>query len=123
MLTRIRNAVAVQRKWVVVPASRLKKAVAQVLLDEGYIAGVEEVTDGRFPGIRIYLKYDSKDEPVLKSLERVSKPGCRIYVKRGDIPWVRSGFGTVIMSTPHGIVTGREARRLGVGGEVLCEVW
>jgi small subunit ribosomal protein S8 len=123
MLTRIRNAVAVRKNWVVIPASRLKKALAQVLIDEGYVARVEEVQSGRFPALKMYLKYGENDAPVLSSLKRISKPGCRVYVKRGEIPWVRSGFGTVIMSTPRGVVTGREARRLGVGGEVLCEVW
>jgi small subunit ribosomal protein S8 len=125
MLTRIRNAIMVRHNVVIIPASRLKMAIAQVLLDEGYIQRFEQVRDGRFPVIRIYLKYapGREREPVLSNLKRVSKPGCRIYTKKEDIPWVRSGLGTVILSTPRGVMSGREARRQNVGGEILCEVW
>jgi small subunit ribosomal protein S8 len=125
MLTRIRNAIMVGHNVVIVPASRLKMAIAQVLYDEGYIQRFEEVRDGQFPVIRIYLKYTPgrEREPVLSGLKRVSKPGCRIYTKKGDIPWVRSGLGTVILSTSRGVMSGREARRQNVGGEILCEVW
>jgi len=123
MLTRMRNAIAVRQNYVVMPASRLKQAIAQVLKDEGYITRFEVIRAGRFPALRIYLKYAEDKEPVLSELHRISKPGCRVYSKRDDIPWVKSGFGTVILSTPRGVISGKEARRLGVGGEVLCEVW
>lgn len=125
MLTRIRNAILVRRNYVLVPASRMKRAIAQVLKDEGYIARFERGRIGRIPAIKIYLKYtrDRARKPVLQGLKRVSKPGCRVYTRKKDIPWVKSGLGTVILSTPRGVVSGREARRLGVGGEILCRVW
>ena len=123
MLTRIRNGLTVGRSYVLMPASRMKQAIAQVLRDEGYIGRYEVVRDGRFPVLKVYLKYSDERKPVLQGLKRVSRPGCRIYTKRDDIPWVRYGLGTVILSTPRGVVSGREARKLGVGGEVLCEVW
>jgi len=123
MLTRIRNATAVGQNFCTMPASRLKRAIAQVLKDEGYIARYEVTRDGRFPVLKVYLKYTEERKPILTGLRRVSKPGCRVYTKRDEIPWVQSGLGTVILSTPKGVITGKEARRLGVGGEVLCEVW
>jgi len=123
MLTRMRNAALVQKRYVTMPHSRMKRAVAQVFLDEGYISRVEELRDGKFPVLRLYLKYTEQREPVINGLKRISKPGCRIYTKKTDIPWVRYGLGTVILSTPRGVVSGRAARELGVGGEVLCEVW
>jgi len=123
MLTRIRNAVAVRHTQVVMPASRLKEAVARVLRDEGYISRYEVIRDGRFPMLKVYPAYDESKEPVITGLERISKPGCRVYSKREDIPWVRSGLGTIIVSTPKGVVSGKEARQLGVGGEIICKVW
>jgi small subunit ribosomal protein S8 len=123
MLTRMRNALAVRQSYVLVPASRLKRAIAQVLKDEGYITRIEMVRDARFPMLKIYLKYAENKAPVLTGIRRVSKPGCRVYTPKDEIPWVRSGLGTVILSTSKGVLSGREARRLGVGGEVLCEVW
>ncbi|MCD6518666.1 MAG: 30S ribosomal protein S8 [Anaerolineae bacterium] len=123
MLTRIRNAIQVRHRYVLVPHSRIKEAIAQVLRDEGYISRFEVVREGKFPVLKIYLKYTEDKEPVLRGLKRVSKPGCRIYTKKADIPWVKYGLGTVILSTPKGVMSGREARRQGVGGEILCEVW
>jgi small subunit ribosomal protein S8 len=123
MLTRIRNANIARHHRVVVPSSKVKVAIARILKEEGFIEHYE-VTRGRpQPTIRIRLKYTDNREPVLAGLERVSKPGCRVYTSRQDIPWVLSGLGVAILSTPKGIVTGKEARRLGVGGEVLCYVW
>lgn len=124
MLTRIRNATLVKQEVVVVPSSRLKRSIAQVLVDEGYVDHVEEISDG-FPVLRIHLKYagGKAREPVLRGLERVSKPGRRVYVKKDAIPWVLSGAGTAIISTSQGIMSDREARRRAVGGEVLCRVW
>ncbi len=123
MLTRIRNSLAMGYDDVVVPSSRLKEAIARVLQSEGYIHGYEIVSDGSFPVLRIYLKYTEDEQPVLRGLERVSKPGQRIYTKKQDIPWVKAGLGNVILSTPQGVMTGREARRVGVGGEILCKIW
>ena len=123
MLTRMRNALSVRQSFVLVPASKMKRSIAQVLKEEGYISRVEMVRDARFPMLKIHLKYTERKQPVLSGIKRVSKPGCRVYTQRDEIPWVRSGLGTVILSTPKGVISGREARRLGVGGEILCEVW
>ena len=123
MLTRIRNAQAVQKRYVMMPHSRIKDAIAKVLQDEGFIGRVETVEEGRFPALRIHLRYTEKMAPVIKGIQRVSKPGRRVYTKKDDIPWVRYGLGSVILSTPQGVVSGRQARRLGVGGEILCQVW
>ena len=121
MLARIRNALLVKHSYVVMPSSRIKKAIAEILVTEGYIAGVEEV-QGRFTQLRLDLKYDKKG-PIITNLKRVSKPGRRIYKGKGEIPWVLSGVGIAILSTSRGVVTDRQARRMGVGGEVLCYVW
>ena len=123
MLTRIRNAVAVRRSYVLVPHSRLKEAVAKVLKDEGYIARFETMRDGKFPVLRMYLKYTGDRVSIIQGIDRVSKPGRRMYTKKKNVPWVRYGLGTVILSTPRGVLSGKEARRLGVGGEILCQVW
>jgi small subunit ribosomal protein S8 len=123
MLTRIRNAQGVRRRFVMMPYSGIKEAIGQVLVEEGFVSRIEKVEEGRFPSLRVYLRYADDKTPVIQGLKRVSKPGCRIYTKREDISWVRYGLGTVILSTPRGVVSGRQARKLGVGGEVLCEVW
>jgi small subunit ribosomal protein S8 len=123
MLTSIRNAGAVRKAFAVFPASRVKQAIAHVLESEGFLARVEEVRDGKFAALKVYLKYTEDREPLVQSLKRVSKPGCRVYASCGRIPWVKSGFGSVVLSTSRGIVSGQEARRLGVGGEIICEVW
>ena len=123
MLTRMRNSIVVRQRSVVMPASRLKEAIARVLREEGFVHRYEVRRDGRFPALRIHLKYTEERQPVLRGIKRISKPGCRIYTKRQDIPWVRSGLGIVVLSTPRGVMSGREARRQGVGGEILCEVW
>lgn len=123
MLTRMRNAIGVRKNSVLVPHSRIKNAIAQVMKDEGYISRFEVIRDGKFPMIRVDLKYTAERESIVQGLERVSKPGCRVYTKKEDIPWVKYGLGTVILSTPRGVVSGKEARQLGVGGEVLCQIW
>jgi len=123
MLTRIRNALMVRAGSVMIPDSRIKRALARTLQEEGYISRFEVTRSGRFPMIRIYIKYTKDRQPVLRGLERISKPGCRIYTRKAAIPWVQSGLGTVILSTPRGILTGKQARHAGVGGEVLCKVW
>lgn len=123
MLTRIRNAVLARHSHVVVPTSKMKVAIARILKDEGYIEDFYVTKDRPKSVIRIKLKYVDGREPVLTGLKRISKPGRRVYSPKKDIPWVLSGMGVAILSTSKGIMTGRQARRLGVGGEVLCYVW
>jgi len=126
MLTRIRNAIMAEHVQVSIPASKTKIAIARILKEEGFIESYDVTKDSPQPVIEIRLKYagDRRNrEPVLRGLKRISKPGCRIYVKKDDIPWVLSGMGIAILSTPKGMMTGQKARRRGVGGEVLCYVW
>ena len=121
MLTRIRNANTAKHDTVDVPASKMKIAIANILLDEGYIAKYDLVEDGHFQTIHITLKYGvDKNEKVISGLKRISKPGLRVYANTEDIPKVLGGLGTAIISTNKGVVTDKEARKLGVGGEVLC---
>jgi len=128
MLTRIRNALMVGHPTVAIPSSNLKVAIAKILKDEGYITNYE-VVDGTRPShkiIRIRLKYIGERrqrKPVITGLERVSRPGRRVYTGKREIPWVLSGMGIAIISTPKGVMTGQRARQLGVGGEILCKVW
>ena len=124
MLTRIRNANTAKHDTVDVPAPKMKLAIANILLDEGYIAKYDLVEDGHFQTIHITLKYGAdKNEKVITGLKRISKPGLRVYANTEDIPRVLGGLGTAIISTNKGVVTDKEARKLGVGGEVLCFVW
>jgi small subunit ribosomal protein S8 len=123
MLTRIRNGLMVRKTFVLVPSSSVKTAIAQVLLDEGFIQGYEVTDERPQPNIRVWLKYDEKRRPILTNLKRVSKPGRRVYTGKRELPWVLSGMGVAIISTPRGLMTDREARRQGVGGEILCYVW
>ena len=124
MLTRIRNANTAKHDTVDVPASKMKLAIANILLDEGYIAKYDLVEDGAFKTIHITLTYGAdKNEKVISGLKRISKPGLRVYANTEDIPKVLGGLGTAIISTNKGVVTDKEARKLGVGGEVLCFVW
>jgi small subunit ribosomal protein S8 len=128
MLTRIRNAVLAGHAQVALPNSRIKAEIAKILKDEGFLEGFE-VVDGEQPDhrvLRIKIKYIGERRerrPVISGLERVSTPGRRIYTKKTDIPWVLSGIGVAILSTPKGVMTGARARQLGVGGEILCKVW
>lgn len=128
MLTRIRNGIMAEKSMVAMPSSKIKTAIAQILKDEGYIESFE-VVEGEKPHIqvlRIRLKYVGERRtrrPVIEGLERISKPGCRVYTKKTDIPWIFSGLGIAILSTPKGVMTGQRARQIGVGGEVLCKVW
>jgi small subunit ribosomal protein S8 len=128
MLTRIRNGVMAGHSQVAMPSSKIKAEIAKILKEEGFIENFE-VADGEQPGfkvLRIKIKYVGERRerrPVISGLERVSKPGRRIYTKRQDIPWVLSGIGVAILSTPKGVMTGQRARQLGVGGEILCKVW
>ncbi|WP_055668502.1 30S ribosomal protein S8 [Desnuesiella massiliensis] len=123
LLTRIRNANSVKHEIVEVPSSNVKKAVANILLQEGYIKGIEEYSDGVVPMLRISLKYGANKERVITGLKRISKPGLRVYCKTDEIPKVLNGLGVAVISTSKGIVADREARNLGLGGEVVCYVW
>ena len=123
MLTRIRNAGMVRYETVDVPMSNLKVDVAKVLREEGYIENYEIIEDKKQGTLRITLKYGPNDERVISGIRRVSKPGLRQYVKADDIPKVMSGLGISILSTSKGIITDRDARRLRIGGEILCEAW
>lgn len=123
MLTRVRNASMAKHTSTIVPASRLKRNIAQILKDEGYIKDFEVVEDTTQGTIKIYLKYDNNRAPAISGLKRVSRPGLRVYKPKGEIPRVLGGLGTVIMSTPKGLMTGRDAWRQNVGGEVLAYVW
>jgi small subunit ribosomal protein S8 len=123
MLTRIRNGLIVRKAFVLVPSSKMKVSIAQILLEEGFIQGYEITSEQPQPNIRLWLKYDERRKPVVTGLERVSKPGRRVYKGKQELPWVLSGLGIAIVSTPRGVMTDRQARRQGVGGEVLCYVW
>ncbi len=124
MLTRIRNAVLVRHDTVQVPASNMKVSLAKILKDEGFIRTYDIVrSGGPQPNIRIFLHYRSKEEPAIIGLKRVSKPGLRVYVKKNEIPRYYGGLGVAIMSTSQGVMTGREAWRKRLGGELLCYVW
>ncbi|SEF55667.1 small subunit ribosomal protein S8 [Lachnospira multipara] len=124
MLTRIRNANTAKHDTVDIPASKMKLSIAKILLDEGYIKSYEVVENGNFKDIRVTLKYGKdKNEKIISGLQRISKPGLRVYANKTDLPKVLGGLGVAIISTNKGVVTDKEARKLGVGGEVLCFVW
>lgn len=123
MLTRIRNAGQVQHRQVVMPSNKLKVGIARILADEGFIQGYSVTDEKPQPNLVVTLKYTGKGDPVINGLERVSKPGRRVYAGYKEIPWVRSGLGVSIVSTPQGLMTGRKARRAKTGGEILCNVW
>ena len=123
LLTRIRNANTANHLTVDVPASKMKEAVAQILLDEGFIAGLEALKDGPQGTLRITLKYGPEKEKVITGLRRISRPGLRVYTSKTEIPRVLGGLGLVIMSTSKGIMSGKRAKREGHGGEVLAYVW
>jgi len=125
MLTRIRNATMRRSQVVVMPASKMKTEIARVLKEEGFIDSytlVQSKTSPQ-PALRIRLRYDHNKSSVITALKRVSRPGRRTYVNRSEIPWVLSGLGVAVLSTPRGVMTGQQARKLGVGGEVLCHIW
>ena len=123
LLTRVRNALGVKHTQVIAPSSKMKVSIAEVLRDEGYIQGYDVTKDRPQPMLRIRLKYTDDGEPAITVLKRVSKPGCRVYAGKHEVPRVRSGMGLAILSTSKGVMAGKKARRLGIGGEVLCHVW
>jgi small subunit ribosomal protein S8 len=122
-LTRIRNSIRARHQKLDVPASKLKAEIARILKDEGYIANYKATDENGQRVLRVYLKYGANSEAAIRDLQRVSRPGCRVYVGRDEIRRVQGGLGISILTTPKGVMTGRQARREGVGGEVLCEVW
>ena len=123
MLTRIRNAQVAKHESVMIPASNMKKSIAKILLDEGYVNTVETIDDGMAGMIKIGLKYTQNKQAVIVGLKRISKPGLRVYASCQELPKVLGGLGIAIVSTPNGVMTDKEARKLNVGGEVLAYIW
>ncbi len=122
MLTRIRNAIKARHSKVDVPASKLKIEVARILKEEGYILNYKVAEEAPKKTIKIYLKYQPNNKPVIASLDRISRPGCRVFAGHDGVPSVLGGLGVSILTTPKGVMTGRDARKLGVGGEILCQI-
>lgn len=123
LLARIRNSIHARQQKLDVPASKLKLEIARILKEEGYIANFKATEEDGRKVLRIYLKYGNDSAAAISNLQRISRPGCRVYVGRNDIPRVLGGLGINILTTPRGVMTGRQARKEGVGGEILCEVW
>ena len=123
MLTRIRNANTVGHETVEIPASKMKKAIAEILKEEGYITDFEVIDDNKQGIIKVTMKYGANKERVISGIKKISKPGLKVYAKANDVPKVLGGLGIAIVSTSKGIVSDKEARKLGVGGEVICYVW
>jgi small subunit ribosomal protein S8 len=123
MLTRIRNAIHARKEHVDIPASRMKAQIAKILLDGGFVRNVKYIDDGLQGKIRIYIKYTPDNSSVIEGIKRVSMPSRRVYVSKSTIPRVMGGYGTAVISTSKGIMTDKECRKLGVGGEVICHIW
>ena len=123
MLTRIRNANTVGHETVEIPASKMKKAIAEILKEEGYITDFDVIEDDKQGMIKVTMKYGSNKERVISGIKKISKPGLKVYAKANEVPKVLGGLGIAIVSTSKGIVSDKEARKLGVGGEVICYVW
>jgi small subunit ribosomal protein S8 len=123
MLTRIRNAAMIGRREVLMPASKAKFSLAEILKREGYILNIEKKEDGIQKEMILELRFDEGNQPVIRGIERVSSPGQRIYAKKDKLPWVLGGFGVAVISTSNGLMTDREARKKKVGGEVICKIW
>jgi len=123
LLTRVRNANVVRHEIVEVPSSTIKKAVANIMLQEGYLKNIEEYNDGSVPMLRISMRYGANKQRVITGLRRISKPGLRVYCKKEEIPKVLNGLGVAVISTSKGIVADKEARKSGLGGEVICYIW
>lgn len=123
MLARLQNAAAIKHQQVVMPASKLRVAVARILKDEGYIEKLEVSKEKPQANLRLWLRYDENRKPILSGVKRISKPGRRVYAGKAEVPWVRQGLGIAIVSTTAGVMTGSRAKRMGLGGEILCYVW
>lgn len=123
MLTRIRNANIVKHETVELPSSKMKKTIAELMVREGYLSGIEEYMDGSVPMLKLGLKYGANKERVITGVKRISKPGLRVYAQKDNVPKVLGGLGIAVLSTSKGIMTDKEARKEGVGGEVICYIW
>lgn len=123
LLTRIRNSMSVRHRYVLVPASKMAASIVRILAEEGFIENYDVTKDQPQAMIRVWLKYTDKKQPLISGVQRVSKPGRRVYAQKDSIPWVKSGMGVSVLSTSRGIMTDRQARGLGVGGEIICRVW
>ncbi|MCI8609479.1 MAG: 30S ribosomal protein S8 [Firmicutes bacterium] len=123
MLTRIRNANIVGHETVEIPASKMKKAIAKILKEEGYIVDYEVIEDNKQGIIKVTMKYGANKERVISGIKKISKPGLKVYAKAGEVPKVLGGLGIAIVSTSKGVISDKEARKLGIGGEVICYVW
>jgi small subunit ribosomal protein S8 len=123
MLTRIRNANIVKHETVELPSSKMKKTLAELMVQEGYLSGIEEYMDGSIPMLKLGLKYGTSKERVITGVKRISKPGLRVYAHKDNVPKVLGGLGVAVLSTSKGIMTDREARKEGIGGEVICYIW
>jgi len=123
MLTRVRNGIHAKKAHVDVPASKIKARIAKILIDSGYVRNVRFIDQGPQGALRIYLKYNEDKSSAIVGMQRISKPSRRVYVNKHTLPRVMGGYGTAILSTSSGVVTGKEAGKLGVGGEVLCHIW
>ncbi|HAN86694.1 MAG: 30S ribosomal protein S8 [Bacillota bacterium] len=123
MLTRIRNANTVTHEVVEIPASRMKAELAKIMKDEGYIRGFEVARGDKYEVIKVYMKYGPSKQKTIHGLKRISKPGLRVYVKKDEVPKVLNGLGTAVISTSRGLMTDRQAREAGLGGEVICYMW
>lgn len=123
MLTRIRNGLVTKHKTIDMPSSKMKKAIAEILLEEGYISGYESIQEGNHVSLRLKMKYGPNKERVINGLKRISKPGLRVYAKKDEVPKVLGGLGIAIISTSQGVMTDKEARKNQVGGEVLAYIW
>lgn len=123
MLARLSNAAAIKHQTVLMPASKLRVAVAKILKDEGYVEKIELTKDKPQPMLRVWIKYDNQKKPILSGVKRISKPGRRVYAGKADVPWVQHGLGVAIVSTTRGVMTGVRAKRMGLGGEILCYIW
>jgi small subunit ribosomal protein S8 len=123
MLTRIRNANTVGHETVEIPASKIKRSIAEILLEEGYIKGFDVIDDNKQGIIKVQMKYGANKERVISGIKKISKPGLKVYAKANEVPKVLGGLGIAIISTSKGVISDKEARKLGVGGEVICYVW
>lgn len=123
LLTRIRNAVQARHNSVIVPRSNIKLEIVKILKSEGFLEGFIDLQEDDFGKIKVFPKYDTANHGVIRGLTRISRPSRRVYVGKDEVPWVRNGLGVAILTTPRGVITDRQARQMGVGGEVLCYVW
>ncbi len=123
MLVRLHNAAMVRHPMALMPLTKMRVAIAKILKDEGFVEKIEVTRERPHPMLKVWLKYDTAKQPVLSGTRRVSKPGRRIYATKRDIPWVRNGLGVAIVSTTKGVMSGARAKKEGLGGEILCEVW